>query len=184
MFCSILPAIDSDWNYSIHTLSSSSISDSISCFRSLLYLFPHNVSSSIPFDVPSPRSFPSSSCWLYSLLNNFFSFNLPLTPQPYHLILYHSKVLFIYVFYPFSSIIKHFAFIYIMRLLIHRFPFPNQHLLQKITFVMGGSALNFTILYTLLIFALLIYQRSFIYITYRRLSLYTLHFYHQLLLST
>ena len=78
MFCSTLTAIDPTWNLSIHTLSSSSIGNSISCFRSLLYLFPHNVSSSVLFDVPSPPSFPSSSCWLYSLLNEnyFISFTI------------------------------------------------------------------------------------------------------------
>ena len=58
--CLILTATDTAWNVSIHTLSYSSAGDSISCFRSLLYLSPHNVLSSASFNVSSPLSYPSS----------------------------------------------------------------------------------------------------------------------------
>ena len=63
--------------------------------------------------------------------------------QPCPLILYHSKVIFIHVLSPFSSIIKHFPFVYIMRLSIHRFPLPNQRLLSKIIFLMGWFGIKF-----------------------------------------
>ena len=48
-FYSLLTAIDPAWHLSIHILFSSSVGDSISCFCSLLYLSPNNVSSSVPF---------------------------------------------------------------------------------------------------------------------------------------
>ena len=57
------------WKISIHTLSSSSVGDNISCFRSLLYFSPHNLPLPLSFSVTSPVSILSSSCCLYPLFN-------------------------------------------------------------------------------------------------------------------
>ena len=57
------------WFLSIHTLSSSSVSTYISCFRSHLYLSAHKFPSNSPFHVFSTLSFPTVFTWLSSLFN-------------------------------------------------------------------------------------------------------------------
>ena len=47
-----LVSISPDWHISIHILSSSSVGDNISCFRSLLYFSPHLLPSPLSFSVP------------------------------------------------------------------------------------------------------------------------------------
>ena len=113
----------------------------------MLYLSPHNLSSSSPFDVPSPESFSSSSCWLSSifyknafslftiddstLLSNAIPQQNPIHPR-FLSFLQHDQTLHFHVH---NTIIDPF---------IHCFPFPNQRLLPNVIYFMGGSSLHTT----------------------------------------
>ena len=71
------------WKISIHTLSSSSVGDNISYFRSLLYFSPHNLPSPLPFSVSPIVLVPSFFCWLSHLLYTdafrLFTIDKPIT---------------------------------------------------------------------------------------------------------